>query len=95
MYLKPETRLPVIYTDDVITGTLGLLEADNSRLTDRSYNLTSTSFSIGELVESVKKYIPSAHLSVITFFQELFQGLRSFTTSVSTDRGWLIPGLTT
>ena len=56
MYLKPETTLPIIYTDDVVNGTLGLLEAEDSQLSDRIYNINSTNFTIGDLVESVKRY---------------------------------------
>ena len=55
MYLKPETTLPIIYIDDVINGTLGLIEAKDSQLSERTYNITSTSFSIGQFVESVQK----------------------------------------
>jgi len=58
MYLKPETTLPIIYIDDVINGTLGLLEAKDSQLTERTYNITSTNFTIGQLVDSVKKAVP-------------------------------------
>ena len=54
MPLKPETTLPIIYIDDVISGTLALLEAKDSQLSERTYNITSTSFNIGQLVESVK-----------------------------------------
>ena len=55
MYLKPETTFPSIYIDDLIRGTLGLLEAKEGQLTERIYNIAGTSFSIGDLVESVKR----------------------------------------
>jgi len=58
MYLKPEQRLPIIYIDDLITGTLQFIEAPNEKLKYRVYNISSDSFTIGEQVENIKKYIP-------------------------------------
>lgn len=57
--LKPGTYLPMMYMDDAINGTIGLMEADASRLTVRtSYNFSGISFSPKELVTEIKKLMP-------------------------------------
>jgi nucleoside-diphosphate-sugar epimerase len=37
---------------------IDLLEADNSKLKRRVYNITGMSFSAGEIASEIKKYIP-------------------------------------
>lgn len=57
-YLKPDTYLPMMYMDDAVKGTIGLMEADASALTVRtSYNLAAISFSCEELAAEVNKVI--------------------------------------
>jgi threonine 3-dehydrogenase len=58
MYLKPDQQLPIIYIDDLITGTLQFLEAPNEKLKYRTYNIASLDyFSIKDQVENVKKHV--------------------------------------
>ena len=45
-YLKEDQRMPLIYIDDLIVGTLQLLEADQSKLSDVVYNIQGDSFSM-------------------------------------------------
>jgi nucleoside-diphosphate-sugar epimerase len=54
--LKPDTRLPMMYMDDAINGTIQLMEAPAENLTVRtSYNFTAISFTPAELVTAIKK----------------------------------------
>ena len=58
-FLRANTRLPMIYMDDVIRATIQLMEAPSENLTIRtSYNLASMSFTPEELYESIKQFIP-------------------------------------
>ena len=58
-FLRANTRLPMIYMDDVIRATIQLMEAPSENLTVRtSYNLASMSFTPEELYESIKQFIP-------------------------------------
>lgn len=58
--LKPETKLPMMYLDDAIAGTIKLMEAEAEKLTVRtSYNFAGISFTPLELVEEIKKLMPN------------------------------------
>lgn len=58
-YLKPDTYLPMMYMDDAVNATIGLMEADGSKLTVRtSYNLAAISFSCEELAAEVNQLVP-------------------------------------
>lgn len=58
-FLKPETRLPMMYMDDAIKGTIDLMEADKNQVTVRtSYNFSAISFTPAELVAEIKKLSP-------------------------------------
>ncbi|WP_423147208.1 NAD-dependent epimerase/dehydratase family protein [Rubrolithibacter danxiaensis] len=58
-FLSPDTRLPMIYIDDVLRATLELMEAPAEKIKVRSsYNLAGLSFTPAELYESLKSYYP-------------------------------------
>lgn len=58
-FLKPDTRLPMIYMDDVLEGTLQLMEAPAANIKVRtSYNLSSMNFTPEELAFEIKKHRP-------------------------------------
>jgi nucleoside-diphosphate-sugar epimerase len=58
-FVKPKTRLPMIYMDDAIKAALEIMTVDQSKIKIRtSYNLMATSFSVEELANEIKKYIP-------------------------------------
>lgn len=58
--LKPDTRLPMMYMDDAINGTIQLMEAPAKELTVRtSYNFTAISFTPAELVAAIQKIQPN------------------------------------
>jgi nucleoside-diphosphate-sugar epimerase len=58
-FVKEYTILPMMYMPDCIKGTIDLMEADVSKLKHHcDFNLSSMSFSAGELAEEIKKHIP-------------------------------------
>ncbi|XP_050403179.1 L-threonine 3-dehydrogenase, mitochondrial isoform X2 [Patella vulgata] len=61
-FLRPDTRLPMMYIKDTLRSTVKFLSFPNDKLTMRTYNVTAMSFTPEELAEEVKKYVP--HLKV-------------------------------
>lgn len=57
-FLKPETRLPMMYVDDTLRATVEFLEAPADKLSMRTYNVSAMSFTPEELAAEVKKYVP-------------------------------------
>jgi nucleoside-diphosphate-sugar epimerase len=57
--LKPDTRLPMMYMDDAINGTIQLMDADPEQLkVHMAYNFTAVSFTPAELVAAIQKIQP-------------------------------------
>lgn len=58
-FLKPKTKLPMMFMDDAIRATIELMEADSDKLSIRSsYNISGISFDPEELSAEIKKSIP-------------------------------------
>jgi len=58
-FLRPDTRLPMMYMPDCLKATLDLMEADFSRLKHHAdFNIAAMSFSASELAAEIKKHIP-------------------------------------
>ena len=58
-FVREDTVLPTMYMPDCLKAALDLMEADADKITCRtSYNVSAMSFSAGELVAEIKKYIP-------------------------------------
>ena len=58
-FVRPETRLPMIYMPDVIKAILDLMQAQPTVITVRSsYNLAAVSFSAAELVAEIQNHLP-------------------------------------
>lgn len=58
-FLKKDTRLPMMYIDDAIKGTIDLMEAPAEDITVRtSYNFGAINFTPEELVAEIKKLYP-------------------------------------
>lgn len=56
-FVRPDTKLPMMYMDDGIRATIELMEADAKRLTiHNSYNLTAISFTAQELAREINKH---------------------------------------
>ena len=58
-FLAENTKLPMMFMDDAIRATIGIMEADAKTIKIRSsYNLAAMSFAPKEIAESIKIYIP-------------------------------------
>jgi nucleoside-diphosphate-sugar epimerase len=58
-FVGPQTKLPMMYMDDGVKGTIGIMEANPDTLTVRtSYNLAAISFTAEELAQEINKHIP-------------------------------------
>ena len=59
-FVRPETRLPMMYMPDAIKGILDLMQAEPTAITVRSsYNIAAVSFSVAELVTEIQKHLPN------------------------------------
>ncbi len=58
-FVNEETKLPMMYMPDCLKATVDLMHADVNKLRYHAdYNVGSMSFSVKELANSIKKYIP-------------------------------------
>lgn len=59
-FLKPETRLDMMYMPDAVRAMIELMEADQSRLRYRNaYNVTAMSITPAELADEIRRHIPA------------------------------------
>ncbi len=59
IFLKEDARLPMMYIDDAIRGTIELMDAPSAKVTIRtSYNFSAVSFTPKELVAEIVKLVP-------------------------------------
>jgi len=59
-FLKPDTRLPMMYMDDAIRATTELMAAPKENIKIRtSYNLAAMSFTPAEIASEIQKHIPN------------------------------------
>jgi len=57
-FLRADSRMPMLYMPDCLNATLSLLDAPNTSLKQRVYNVTGISFTPAEVASSIKKHIP-------------------------------------
>lgn len=58
-FLKSDARLPMMYIDDAIRGTIALMDASAKKITvHTSYNFAAINFTPKELVTEIKKLYP-------------------------------------
>merc|ERR1719228_20774 len=58
-YLKPDTRLPMMYLDDCLRSLHNMMAAPASNLSCRVFNVHSMSFTPEEIFEEVSKKVPN------------------------------------
>jgi len=59
-FLKPDTRLPMMYMQDAIRATTEIMSADEKDVKIRtSYNLAAMSFTPAEITAEIQKHIPT------------------------------------
>ncbi len=57
-FVRPDTKLPMMYMDDGIAATIKIMEADPRKVTVRtSYNLAAISFTARQLAREINKHI--------------------------------------
>jgi nucleoside-diphosphate-sugar epimerase len=58
-FLRPDTRLDMMYMPDAIAAMMAVMEADPARLRHRNaYNVTAMSVTPAEFAEEIRKHIP-------------------------------------
>ncbi|MCB0376180.1 MAG: NAD-dependent epimerase/dehydratase family protein [Sinomicrobium sp.] len=63
-FLKADTVLPMMFMDDAISATLGIMQADAASVKVRSsYNIAAVSFSPGAVAASIQKHIPDFEIT--------------------------------
>ena len=68
-FLSENTRLPMMYMDDAIDATIGLMEADLQK-DFASYNISATNFTPKEIAESIRKHIPEFTINYTPDFRQ-------------------------
>jgi nucleoside-diphosphate-sugar epimerase len=70
-FLSEKTTLPMMYMDDAIKATIGIMEATKGSIKIRnSYNLSAMSFNPQEVAESIKKHIPDFEIGYTPDFRQ-------------------------
>ncbi|HOT88569.1 MAG TPA: NAD-dependent epimerase/dehydratase family protein [Bacteroidales bacterium] len=70
-FLKEDTALPMMFMDDAIKATIGLMESDASHLSLRSsYNVAGISFTPKTIAEEIKKHIPDFKITYKPDFRQ-------------------------
>ena len=70
-FLSSQTKLPMIFMDDVIRATLELMEAPKNKIKVRtSYNLAGVSFTPEELFLSIQKILPNFKINYKPDFRQ-------------------------
>ena len=58
-YLKPDTRMDMMYMPDAIKAAIDIMEADPKKLVHRNaFNITAMSFAPKDVAKEIKKYVP-------------------------------------
>lgn len=91
-FLKPNTKLPMMYIDDVVRAVVMLMEAPLESLSVRtSYNLAAVSFSPQEIAQELAKHLPQLNVTYVPDFHQAIAD--SWPTSIDDsdarrDWGW-------
>ncbi|PVD23958.1 hypothetical protein C0Q70_17234 [Pomacea canaliculata] len=56
-YLRPDTRLPMMYVDDTLRATVDFLAVSSQQLSMRTYNVSAFSFTPHELAAHIRNYL--------------------------------------
>lgn len=57
-FLEKDARLPMMYMDDAVSAVVEILSVDDSKLTQRTYNIGSMNFTPSELFSAIQKKVP-------------------------------------
>jgi len=91
-FLQADTRLPMLYMEDAIRGTVELMESDAAQIRVRSsYNLSGMSFTPAELAAEIRKHVPQFEITYAPDFRQKIADSWSDTIDDSVARehwGW-------
>ena len=68
-YLEPHTRMPMMYMDDAIRGTIELMESSNLK-EFKAYNLGATSFTPEEQAANIRMHLPHFKIEYAPDFRQ-------------------------
>ena len=70
-FLNADTTLPMMFMDDAIKATVGIMEAPAERIKIRSsYNLAAMSFNPQQISENIKKHMPDFEIAYEPDFRQ-------------------------
>ncbi len=70
-FLNAKTTLPMMFIDDAIKATVGIMEAEGPEIKIRNaYNLAAMSFNPEEIAASIKKHIPDFEIKFNPDFRQ-------------------------
>lgn len=70
-FLKADTMLPMMYMEDAINATVGIMEAGSDKIKIRSsYNLAGISFTPAEIAEEIKKHYNEFTISYLSDYRQ-------------------------
>lgn len=70
-FLSKDTRLPMMYMEDAIRGSVELMESDFNKISVRSsYNFAAMSFTPEEIALEIKKHIPEFAINYSPDFRQ-------------------------
>lgn len=70
-FLKEDTALPMMFMEDAINATIGIMEADKEKVKIRSsYNIAGISFDPQTISAEIKKHIPEFEISYKPDFRQ-------------------------
>ena len=70
-FLSENTYLPMMFMDDAIKATIGVMEAEDSKISVRSsYNVAGISFSPKEVANAIRKHIPGFEITYEPDFRQ-------------------------
>ncbi len=73
-YLRPDTRLPMMYMPDCIKAIIDLAEGDTTKLTHHAdFNVTAVSFTPSEIASAIQRRMP--HFQIDYDIDTLRQGI--------------------
>jgi len=62
-YLRPDTRMPMMYIDDCLRALWEIMVAPEEKLKTRTYNVTAMSFTPEEIAAELRKHVPGLEVA--------------------------------
>ncbi|MBD3581704.1 L-threonine 3-dehydrogenase [Flavobacterium selenitireducens] len=70
-FLREDTRMPMMYMDDAIRATIGIMEAPAEQIKiHSSYNLSAIDFTPAEIATEIKKHLPDFEITYNPDFRQ-------------------------